>query len=37
MHCDSELYCIFIIKNEETDKETGKETGRYSTLGPHGA
>ena len=33
VHCVNELYCIFIIKNKETDKETDT----YSTFDPHEA
>ena len=33
VHCVNELYCIFIIKNKEADKETDT----YSTLDPHEA
>ena len=33
VHCVNELYCIFIIKNKEADKEIDT----YSTLDPHQA
>ena len=36
VHCVNELYCIFIIKNKETGKETDKETNIYSTLDLNG-
>ena len=36
VNCVNELYCIFIIKNKETGKETDKETNIYSTLDLNG-